>query len=243
MNFSSNENYKLLCEIVTENITTNLDVFNKVFTDFSKTMSTTDTVDLMLYNKQFLTLLQTIIHSNPDTTSSNAVYQKRKVSFDNKLEEHKQHFLSYTPKPPNIPDFLDKPDNKPIENIDNLIKQTLLYRNYEPVPVSSTNKPPRKINIHQSVDHDTLNDDAINLDSNEPDPVLTLFSKLQNKKTEPIEPPPIPPNEHKNNNITQINSNQSVVDSSNTIPIHLHNIQQNINNIIESFEKLKLLIT
>jgi hypothetical protein len=235
MNFSSNENYKLLCEIVTENITTNLDIFNKVFTDFSKTMSTTDTVDLMLYNKQFLTLLQTIIHSNPDTTSSNAVYQKRKVSFDNKLEEHKQHFLSYTPKPPTIPDFLDKADNKSLDNIDTLIKQTLLNRNYEPLPVSSSlNKHPRKINIHQSLDHDTLNDDAIILDSNDTDPVLNLFSKLQNKKTEPTE---------QINNIIQINSTQSVVDSSNPIPVHLHNIQQNINNILESFEKLKLLIT
>jgi hypothetical protein len=246
MNFSTNENYKLLREIVTENITTDIDIFNKVFQDFSKN-SNTDTNDLMLFNKQFLTLLQTIIHNKTDYSSSAAaVSQKRKVSFDNKLEEHKQHFLSYTPKPPHIPDFLDKSDNTTLGNIDNLIKQTLLNRNYEPIP-TPINKPPRKINIHQSLEHDTLTQDAINLDSNDTvaDPITTLFSKLQNKNSTNTS------TNMNTNTTTNTNNNESiiidiqqtsVVDSSNTIPIHLQNIQNNINNIVESFEKLKLLL-
>ena len=234
MNFSTNDNYKLLREIVSENITTDMEVFNKVFKDFGKNTNM-ETVDLMVYNKQFLTLLQTIIHNKNDYSTAEALSQKRKVSFDNKLEEHKQHFLSYTPKPPHIPDFVDKTDNTNLGNIDQLIKQTLLTRNYEPPPTKQQQQQPqvRKINIQQQpLEHDTLTQDAINLDSPEVDPIANLFLKLQNKKTESQQSQQQPQPEQPN----------SVVDVSNTIPIHLQNIQNNINNIIESFEKLKLLI-
>jgi chemotaxis protein histidine kinase CheA len=48
----------------------------------------TENQDLITYNKQFLTLLQTIVHNKPELLS-----QKRKVTFENKLEEHKHNFL------------------------------------------------------------------------------------------------------------------------------------------------------
>lgn len=242
MNFSSNENYKLLYEIVTENITNDLDIFNKVFNDFSNlNQNNTENYDLITYNKQFLTLLQSVIHNKPEVAS-----QKRKVTFDNKLEEHKQHFLSYMPKTPPTPDFLDKTDNTNLDHIDTLIQQTLLKRNYEPITTPNTRKP-RKIQIQaHPIDQDTLTKDAIILDNTTSsssssvkdkdtditDPLANLFSKLQNKINDNVSQITIPTQ-------TPIPINTKQTDDIHTC---INTIQTNINNILETFEKLKLLL-
>jgi len=240
MNFLSNENYKLLYEIVTENITNDVDVFNKVFQDFGNlNKNNTEQNDLITYNKQFITLLQTIVHNKPELIS-----QKRKVTFDNKLEEHKQHFLSYSVKtPPPTPNFVDKTDNSNLEHIDALIQQTILKRNYEQItPVhnnNNNNNKPRKIQIQHQLEQDTLTNDAIILDTTintENDPIANLFSKLQNKINEPINSVVLLDTNIKQPNQTnQTNQNEEIQN-------YINIIQTNINNILQSFEKIKLLI-
>jgi len=231
MNFLSNENYKLLYEIVTENITNDIDTFNKVFNDFGNlNKNNTENYDLITYNKQFITLLQTIVHNKPELIS-----QKRKVTFENKLEEHKHNFLSYALKPPPIPNFVDKTDNSNLDHIDTLIQQTLLKRNYEQVTSfnnnnNNNNNKPRKIKIQNQLNQDTLTNDAIILDNSlnniiEIDPIDNLFTKLKNKNNEPI-------NE---DNIKQTKQNEEINE-------YINIIQTNINNIVELFEKIKLLI-
>lgn len=222
MNFLSNDNYKLLYEIVKENITTDIEIFNKVFNDFGNlNQNNTENYDLITYNKQFLTLLQSIIHNKPEVAA-----HKRKVTFDNKLEEHKQHFLSYIPKPPPTPDFVDKPDTTNIDPIDTLIQQTLLKRNYE--PIAPVNKKPRKIQIqNQPIEQDTLTNEAILLDTTEDDPIANLFSKLQQHNT--------------NTNSSGVQTNPNIT-TDEDINGYINTIQQNINNILDTFEKIKLLI-
>lgn len=239
MNFLSNENYKILYEIVTENITNDVDIFNKVFQDFGNiNQNNTESYDLMTYNKQFLTLLQSVIHNKPEVAA-----QKRKVTFDNKLEEHKQHFLSYIPKQPPTPDFSDKPDNTDLGNIDALVQQTISKRNYvpliqinkklnnpnhQPLPQQQPQHTPRKIQIQtQPIEQDTLTKDAIVLDNiGVQDPIANLFSKLQHK----INDNPIPPSH-----------TQPIEMIQDDIYTYMNTIQTNINNIVETFEKIKLL--
>lgn len=237
MNFLSNENYKLLHEIVRETMTDDPDIFNKVFMDFGNlNKNNTEHYDLLTYNKQFLTLLQTIIHNKPDLLT-----QKRKVTFENKLEEHKQHFLSYSLKPPPTPNFVDTVDNSNLDHIDKLVQQTLLKRNYE-LDAPSVTRKPRKIQIQSVVEEDTLTNDAILLDMEDSDPIAQLFSKLQNKindtttttantTTQPVMNP-IPSDIHLNNTESD----------NNNINYHITIIQNNIANILESFDQIKVLI-
>jgi hypothetical protein len=128
----------MLLEIVRENITTDMMLFNSMFNDFGNREKGT-TLEL---NKRFIGILNDIVKNTPKT---------RKVSFDKQIDTHKQNFLSYLPKPPVTPIFADMVSKEPLRNLDELIKDTIANRQYEPVKSPSDPKinilPPKVLDI------------------------------------------------------------------------------------------------
>lgn len=156
MNFLSIDNYNLLYGIVKENITDDSVLFDTIFKDFGHREKGT----LMTLNKKFLKVMNDLVPKTPIA---------KKVTFDAKCDLHEQNFLSYIPKPPPTPIFADMPAKDVLKNIDDIMKETLAYRQYETIPTkkstilpTSTNNntnttlPIKTINIH-STDVDAAN--------------------------------------------------------------------------------------
>jgi hypothetical protein len=129
MQFSSSHNYHVLLDIVKQNITTDVVLFDTMFKDFGSR----EHGPVMELNKKFLRILNDIVKNTPKT---------RKVSFDQQCDTHKQNFLSYAPKTPPTPRFADTLPDEPLKNIDDLVKDTIAARQYEIVkPTQSINQP------------------------------------------------------------------------------------------------------
>lgn len=118
MQFSSSHNYHVLLDIVKENITSDVVLFDTMFKDFGSR----EHGPVMELNKKFLRILNDIVKNTPKT---------RKVSFDQQCDTHKQNFLSYAPKTPPTPIFADTIPDEPLKNIDDLVKDTIASRQYE----------------------------------------------------------------------------------------------------------------
>jgi hypothetical protein len=121
MQFLSADNYHVLLSLVKEHITTDVSLFDNMFNDFGS-REKGPVLDL---NKRFIRILNDMIKNNPKT---------RKVSFDQQCDTHKQNFLSYAVKPPQTPVFADSLSDKPLKNIDDLVKDTIASRQYEIAP-------------------------------------------------------------------------------------------------------------
>ena len=122
MLFLSKENRQVLSELVYDNITKDSDLFEKMFTDFGAR----EKGDVMSLNKKFLSII---------TDIASKTHEPRKtVSFDQQYNNHKRNFMSYTPKHPEAPIFTDMVPKEPLRNIDEIIKETVISRQYDLAP-------------------------------------------------------------------------------------------------------------
>ena len=133
MNFLSIDNYNLLYGIVKEHITDDPVLFDTLFNDFGHREKGT----LMTLNKKFLKVMNDLVPKTPTA---------KKVTFDAQCNSHEQNFLSYIPKPPPTPIFADMPTKDVLKNIDEIMKETLAYRQYETIPTKPSTSLPTNTN-------------------------------------------------------------------------------------------------
>ena len=151
MSFLSTDNRAVLSELVKENLTPDMMLFDNVFKDFGNR----ERGPLIELNKKFLTIMKDIVQN---------IQKPRKVSFDQQIETHRQNFLSYAPKPPTIPVFADKPSVDNLRNISEIVQDAMETRKYDIATTIAIPKPempslkmlkstvPKRINIHKEED-------------------------------------------------------------------------------------------
>ena len=128
MRFLSPENHKVLSEIVEQHITKDNGLFEQLFVEFGNK----EKGSVMELNKKFLSIISDI---------STKTHEPRKVSFEQQYNNHHRNFMSYTPKHPESPVFSDIVPKEPLRNIDELIKETVINRQYEISPVGVSKFP------------------------------------------------------------------------------------------------------
>lgn len=132
MHFLSPENYKVLSKIVEQHITKDTGLFEQLFVEFGKK----EKGSVMELNKKFLSIISDI---------STKTHEPRKVSFDQQYNNHRRNFMSYTPKHPESLVFSDIAPKEPLRNIDELIKETVINRQYDLSPVGVSTFPIKEI--------------------------------------------------------------------------------------------------
>ena len=153
MSFLEQQNFNILLDIIREEIpNVNINTFQHLFNDFGKK----EHGDLLTLNKKFINIFFTIVNDPTHSlfplmktelkyTQMNITSQdfskSRKVSFDHALEKHRQHFQTLANPPiPAVPNFQDKLDDEQ-DNLDHLLQQTLLTRQYD-IPFANPNPNP-----------------------------------------------------------------------------------------------------
>ena len=168
MSFLSEENHVMLSEIVKDNITTDMVLFDNLYNDFGSRESG----PLMSLNKKFLTIIRDISIS----------MKPRKVTFEQQVETQRQNFLSYTPTPPNTPVFSDTISPDPPRKLEDIVKDAMVSRKYDTTPVEVKSDVPKRLNI-QPIDSDVLSTSAIviSTDQEPSDTIIDLLTKLENR--------------------------------------------------------------
>ena len=170
MSFLSADNHAVLAELVRENITPDIMLFDNVFKDFGNR----ERGPLIELNKKFLTIMKDLVQN---------IQKPKKVSFDQQIETHRQNFLSYSPKPPTIPIFADNPSVDNLRNISEIVHDAMETRKYDIATTIAIPKPelpslkmlksivPKRINIHKEEDimAPPISDMAITISSEDAD--------------------------------------------------------------------------
>jgi hypothetical protein len=175
MNFLSASNRQVLSEIVYENITQDTVLFDKMFNDFGSR----EQGPVMALNKKFLSILSDI--------TAKAVEPRKTVSFDQQYNNHKRNFMSYTPKHPEAPIFADVLPKVPLRNIDELIKETVVSRQYELAPsksITSSEISQEVANKSKNTKIKQLNIQSMNPDDNVSSAFIDNVIELNTNTTE-----------------------------------------------------------
>jgi hypothetical protein len=199
MEFLNNTNYKLLFDIIKEEVPNiNVHLFHSIFVEFGNK----EKGQLLTLNKKFIHLFMSIVNSNQKqqeqpqqiqtkqyipskqfplgVSSSNEsiddTYQKhsqlKRVSFENEVDKHRNHFQQFSSPPiPPTPNFSDNITEDKI-NIDFLLQKTLKDRNYD-IPLQ---KPPRQLEIGSIIPENEVKHDIIPL----------LIQPTQSISSEPV---------------------------------------------------------
>lgn len=187
MEFLNNTNYKLLFDIIKEEVPNiNVHLFHSIFVEFGNK----EKGQLLTLNKKFIHLFMSIVNSNQKkqqeeqqqiqtkqylmskqfplgvASSNEAIddtYQKhsqlKRVSFENEVDKHRNHFQQFSSPPiPPTPNFSDNITEDKI-NIDFLLQKTLKDRNYD-IPLQ---KPPRQLEIGSIIPENEVKHDIIPL--------------------------------------------------------------------------------
>jgi hypothetical protein len=200
MSFLSKKNEYLLYDVITEEyLKIDYQSFSAFFAEFGKNYGNHG-IPLMELNKQFIRA----IVSNNKGISTNGTSQQfmpsrpqnarsKNVSFDEQLEQHRQHFQQFAmPPPPTPPNFKDAEESPPppSDNIEMLMKRALNERKYDAIPPQTA----RKLHIGSVIEDDIHKEDLIDIDKigkRPPTPptenAFGFFSKL--KRIEAIPEP------------------------------------------------------
>jgi hypothetical protein len=203
MSFLSRKNEYLLYDVITEEyLKIDYQSFSAFFAEFGKKYGNQG-IPLMELNKQFI---RAIVSNNKETSiSTNGTAQQfmpsrpqnarsKNVSFDEQLEQHRQHFQQFAmPPPPTPPNFKDaeEPPPPPSDNIEMLMKRALNERKYDAIPP----QPARKLQIGSVIEDETHKEDLIDIDKigkrppTPPENAFGFFSKLKRIEAIPVPEP------------------------------------------------------
>lgn len=266
MEFLKKENYKLLLDIITEEVpNVNIQLFDSVFRKYGAKEITSEK-DLLALNKGFVFLFMNLItkpseqtfplvQNEPIDATHQKISQLKRVSFDTEVEKHRQHFqqLAAPPIPP-MPNFSDDIKESKI-NLEALVKQTLMSRNYD-VPIQKP--PPRLLEIGSIIPDTEVQHNIIPLQQPEQQspPTQTtpqnltkinsiFFSKLQQiaeeEKTTDID---ILPVSSLSGTVTEKENPSKETSSPNIFPLSaIQSLQEDNTQIKKDIEDIKLTLS
>lgn len=197
MSFLSRKNADLVYSVISEeSIGMDYPSFRQAFLEFGQ-MYNNQNIPLMEMNKHFIrSVLNTYGRQSNAPSPMQAQHtqhtqhqpslstvpnrpqgaRSKNVSFDEQLELHKQHFQQFaTPPPPTPPVFKDA-DLLPADNLELLMKQAMMERNYDATP---TSPPPRKIQIGPVIEDEKHKEDMIDIEK------LNAQNQIQNPTPTP----------------------------------------------------------
>lgn len=157
---SEEENFKILDKDSQMQI---LQLFSNNINEFFE-IEKSKSINLIDINKKFIVFILNFIkkkgsqqlpnkikileeHSNKELITYEEIQNDRKSKFEKDFEKVKENFTNSISLPvPELPDFKDKNIDKPIEEIDKMIKDITLKRNYE---VEQINRTYTDVDINQ----------------------------------------------------------------------------------------------